>query len=242
MADLGVNVDHVATVRQARRAVEPDPIAAAVLAEIAGARCVTVHLREDRRHVQERDVRILREIVQTRLNLEMCTSDDLVRFALDVRPDSCTLVPERREELTTEGGLDVTGGGAAVARAVERLKAGGIRVHLFVDAVPERIEASAGVCADGVELHTGPYALARGKVDRAREIERIHGAIAAAVARGLRVNAGHGLTYGNVPALASIPEIEEFQIGHSIVARAVLVGMERAVREMVDLVSAGGGR
>jgi pyridoxine 5-phosphate synthase len=234
---LYVNLDHVATVRQARRTDEPDPVRAAVLAELGGADGITVHLREDRRHVNERDVRLLLETVRTGVNLELAVAGEVVALALEGRPMQATLVPERREEVTTEGGLALDGAARrkSVASVVERLRERGIRVSLFVDPVPEAIDASRDLGADAVELHTGEYANA----DRSRrpgEVERLRGAAEHARGLGLAVHAGHGLTYENVAPVAAIAPIEELNIGHSIVSRAVLVGMERAVREMKTIV------
>ncbi|MBN1807887.1 MAG: pyridoxine 5'-phosphate synthase [Planctomycetes bacterium] len=233
-AELGVNIDHVATVRQARRAVEPDPVAAAVLAELGGADSITVHLREDRRHIQDRDVHILRQTVRTRLNLEMAVAEEVVAVACQVVPDQATLVPEKREELTTEGGLDVVGNLERVSAVAARLKSVGIKVSCFIEPDPAQIEASIKAGADAVELHTGSYANA-GREALDDELKRIYDAVAHAGEGGVRVHAGHGLTYWNIAPLAEIPEILEFNIGHSIVSRAVLVGMERAVREMKAL-------
>ncbi len=236
MARLSVNVDHVATLRQARRAREPDPVVAAVMAELAGAHGIIVHLREDRRHVQERDLRVLRETVKTHLNLEMAADEEIARIALEVRPDMATLVPERRQELTTEGGLDVVGRREVVGEMVKRLKGGGIRVSLFVDPVPSQMEAAAEIGSDVVEIHTGIYAEALTAQVREAELRRIVEAAKVASGLGLEVHAGHGLDYRNVAPLRSVEEIVEFSIGHSIIARAVIVGMERAVREMLELV------
>lgn len=235
MTQLGVNVDHVATVRQARRTFEPDPVAAAYLATLAGAEVITVHLREDRRHIQDRDVRLLKDTVFTKLNLEMAMAESIVRFALDLRPDQVTLVPERREEITTEGGLDVVSQEKRVRRAVSRLKQRGMLVSLFVAPKETQLKASAEVGADLVELHTGPYANARTERGRARRLAELRRAFQRSQDLGLRVNAGHGLTYFNVQPVAALNP-EELHIGHSIVARAVLVGFERAVREMKDLI------
>ena len=226
---LGVNVDHVATLRQARGVDYPDPVEAALVAEAAGADGITVHLREDRRHVQERDVEALRRRLRVKLNLEMAVTDAMVDFALRVRPDDACFVPERREELTTEGGLDVVRQAARVRAAAARLHAAGIRVSLFVD--PERDQLAAGALPDvhAVELHTGDYANASAS---ARELDRLRAAAAEAARLGLEVHAGHGLTVANVGPVVAIPEIVELNIGHSIVARAVVVGMAAAVREM----------
>lgn len=229
---LGVNIDHVATIRQARRTVEPDPVGAAVLAELAGADGITVHLREDRRHIQDRDVRLLRQTVRTHLNLEMAATDEMVSIALDIRPDYVTLVPERREEVTTEGGLDVAGQLDRMQHVVQTLQTAGIPVSLFIDADKDQIEASAAVHAKFIELHTGPYAEAHDEETVAKELAVLAQGCELAISKGLRVNAGHGLTYWNVFPVACLPGMEELNIGHTIVSRAVLVGMERAVREM----------
>lgn len=237
MPALGVNIDHVATVRQARRTIEPDPVWAAVLAELGGADGITLHLREDRRHIQERDLRVLRETVQVKLNLEMAADEEVTRIALDVRPDQATLVPERREEVTTEGGLDVVAQRDRVAACIERLKAAGIEVSLFVDPVEEQIAVARDLNADAVELHTGRYADARTTADRLAELQTLKSAARAALDLGLTLHMGHGLTYRNVRPIARIPGVSELNIGHSIVARAVMVGFERAVREMKQLVA-----
>jgi pyridoxine 5-phosphate synthase len=232
---LTVNVDHVATVRQARKADEPDPVHAAVLAELGGADGITVHLREDRRHIQDRDVELLRRTAKVPLNLEMGLAPEILAIALRLRPDWVTLVPEKRQELTTEGGLDVRSDVARIRKAAKRLKDRGIVVSLFVDPDRAQLEASAEAGADAVELHTGAYANARGK-ERERALAVLREAAAFARGQhGLGVHAGHGLTYGNVMPVAAIPEVSDLAIGHSIVARAVLVGMERAVREMKEL-------
>lgn len=232
---LGVNVDHVATIRQARGIDIPDPVAAAALAELAGAEGITVHLREDRRHIQERDVRLLRQTVKTKLNLELANSPEIVDFALEILPEDCCLVPERREEVTTEGGLDAAGLAGELAPTIERLRGAGIRVSLFIDPEEPQIAASADSGAQFVELHTGRYAEAGTEPEREETLAQIRRAVNLARDRGLRVNAGHGLNYRNVRPVAEIARIEELNIGHAIVARAVLVGMERAVREMVEL-------
>ncbi len=234
---LGVNIDHVATIRQARRTIEPDPVWAAALAELGGADGITIHLREDRRHIIDRDVRLLKETVQVKLNLEMAAEDEIIGIALETRPGQCTLVPEKREEITTEGGLDVIGQSERVAAACRQLKDAGIEVSLFIDPVTEQIEAAADMGADAIELHTGAYADASsvGEVDR--EFETLQQAAAATLDAGLVLHMGHGLTYRNVSRVAAIPGICEFNIGHSIISRAVLVGLERAVREMKALVS-----
>ena len=236
MARLGVNVDHVATVRQARGTNEPDPVTAAALAELAGAEGITVHLREDRRHIQDRDVEILRQTVQSRLNLEMAATDEMVAIALRLRPDCVTLVPEKRQELTTEGGLDVLGQSAHLRPRIAALQAVGIVVSLFVDPVRGQIEAASHVGADTIEIHTGSYCETKDVDSRAIELEKIAEAIRVGQQCGLGVNAGHGLNYRNIAPVVALGGIEEYNIGHSIVSRAVLVGMERAVREMVELV------
>jgi pyridoxine 5-phosphate synthase len=235
MIHLGVNIDHVATVRQARRDIEPDPIHAAVICELAGAHGITIHLRGDRRHIVDRDVRLLRDIVKTKLNLEMAATDEMIGIALDVGPDQVSLVPEKREELTTEGGLDVASQVDHLTDAVSRLSEGGIPVSMFIDADPEQIAASKEVGAVAIELHTGTYANCRDDAEQAVELEKLIKGGRQAVALGLRVHAGHGLTYRNIIAIKQIPQLYEVNIGHNIVARAVLVGLDRAVREMLEL-------
>lgn len=232
MLTLGVNIDHVATIRQARRTVEPDPVAAAVLAELAGADGITVHLREDRRHIQYRDVYVLRQTVRTHLNLEMAPTDEMVAIALNIKPDYVTLVPEKREEVTTEGGLDVVGQAQRMGDIVAKLQHAGIPVSLFIDADADQINVAAQMQAKFIELHTGRYAEAADEASRTQELEALAKGCEQAIAAGLRVNAGHGLTYWNVYPVASLPGMEELNIGHSIISRAVLVGLERAVREM----------
>ena len=232
---LGVNVDHVATLRQARRVSYPDPVTTATLAELAGAEQITIHLREDRRHIQDRDLRILRDTVQTVLNLEMAASAEMVKVAYEFKPDTVTLVPERREELTTEGGLDVSSQRDQLTKLIKNLKDGDIVVSLFIDPDLDQIRASHRCNADRVELHTGRYCEARNEKDRKKELSRIVDAAKAAAKLGLGVAAGHGLNYENVRPIARIQEIDELNIGHAIVARAVLVGLERAVREMIQL-------
>ncbi len=235
MASLGVNIDHIANVRQARRTVEPDPVSYALLAELGGADGITVHLREDRRHIQDRDVELLRSTVRTRLNLEMAATAEMEAIALRLRPDMVTLVPERREEVTTEGGLDVAGQVETLRSLVGRLQAAGIGVSLFVDPQPQQLQACAATGARWVELHTGTYAEAS-FADQPRELARLIEATALARQLGLRVNAGHGLTYQNVEPVAAIEGMEELNIGHTIVARALAVGLEQAVRQMKALV------
>ncbi|ORJ63045.1 pyridoxine 5'-phosphate synthase [Geothermobacter hydrogeniphilus] len=237
MAKLGVNVDHVATVRQARGVSEPDPVIAASLAELAGAHGITVHLREDRRHIQDRDVRLLRQTVQSRLNLEMAATDEMVGIALDILPDSATLVPEKREELTTEGGLDVCLHRNLIKKQTGLLRQAGISVSLFIDPDIEQVKAAHRAGADFIEIHTGSYCEARTDQLRRQELEKIETALRAGRKLGLGVNAGHGLNYQNVDKVAALSGFHEFNIGHSIISRAVLVGMERAVREMLALIS-----
>ena len=237
MLHLGVNVDHVATLRQARGVDYPDPVEAALVAEAAGADGITVHLREDRRHIQEWDVEELRRRLRIKLNLEMAVTDAMVAFALCIRPADACLVPERREELTTEGGLDIVRHAPRVRGAVERLVGAGIRVSLFIDPDEAQLRASADAGAPAVELHTGDYANARAPAAAARELERLRAAARIAARLGLEVHAGHGLTVANVGPVAAIAEIVELNIGHAIVARAVLVGMAAAVREMKDAIA-----
>jgi pyridoxine 5-phosphate synthase len=232
---LGVNIDHVATLRQARGTRYPDPVEAARLAEGAGADSITVHLREDRRHIQERDVHLLKEVVQTRLNLEMAVTEDMLAFAGRVLPQDCCLVPERRQELTTEGGLDVAGQLPRVREACGRLGAAGIRVALFVDPDPAQIEASAEADAPVVELHTGAYADAPGPHKQAEELHRLVEASRQAARLGIEVHAGHGLHYHNVGAVAAIREVVELNIGHAIIARAIMGGLAAAVADMKKL-------
>ncbi len=235
MASLGVNIDHIAGVRQARRTVEPDPVSYALLAELGGADGITVHLREDRRHIQDRDVQLLREVVRSRLNLEMAATAEMEVMALGIKPHMVTLVPEKRQEVTTEGGLDVAGQLGSLTGLVGRLQEAGIGVSLFVDAAPAQLEASAASGARWVELHTGTYAEASwGR--QAKELARLTEGCFLARSLGLRVNAGHGLTYQNVEPVAAIEGMEELNIGHTIVARALAVGLEQAVRQMKALV------
>jgi pyridoxine 5-phosphate synthase len=236
MSRLGVNIDHVATLRQARGGREPDPVWAAVLAELAGADGITIHLREDRRHIQDRDLRLLRETVQVRLNLEMAVAPEIVDLALQIRPDQVTLVPERREELTTEGGLDVAGQVDRVGEAARRIAGAGIEVSLFIDPDPRQVEASLAMKVAAVELHTGRYADAPEGPARQGELEALRQAGASIVAGGLELHAGHGLNYRNVGPIARIDHMAELNIGHSIVSRAVFVGLGPAVREMKDCI------
>ena len=236
MAKLGVNIDHVATVRQARGGVEPDPVAAAAIAEFAGADGITVHLREDRRHIQDRDLTILRKTIKTRLNLEMAATDEMVTIAQQIKPDMCTIVPEKRLELTTEGGLDVRCNLEQIKSAVERLRSSGIPVSLFIDADSDQIKAADKVGADFIEIHTGLFAAATDWKSEEKELIRIENGVKLALKLGLGVNAGHGLNYSNIKRIATIRGIEEYNIGHSIISRAVMTGLERAVRDMVELV------
>ncbi len=237
MPKLGVNVDHVATIRQARMAAEPDPVWAAGICESAGCHSIVVHLRQDRRHINERDLSLLRDKIRTRLNLEMSAAKEIVDIACKARPEQATLVPEKRAELTTEGGLDVKGSGKSLQQAIERLKDKEIGVSLFIDPDTKQIDASSRLGVDCIELHTGEYANARTDKKKNLELERLRGCVQYAVKKGLRVNAGHGLTYINVKDVARLPAVEELNIGHSIVSRAVLVGMDRAVKEMLGLIS-----
>ena len=228
---LGVNIDHVATLRQARRARYPDPVHAALVAEMAGADLITLHLREDRRHIQIQDVRLLKDAVKTRMNLEMAVTDEMLELARHVRPPDCCLVPEKRQEITTEGGLDVAGQMQRIKEAVSTLKVSGIRVALFIDPDPKQIEAAAQVGAPVVELHTGAYADSTGS-QQASELQRLVAGAKLGASLGIEVHAGHGLNYHNVQPVAAIPEIVELNIGHAIVARAVFDGMTAAVRDM----------
>jgi pyridoxine 5-phosphate synthase len=235
MASLGVNIDHIANVRQARRTVEPDPVTHALLAELGGADGITVHLREDRRHIQDRDLRLLRDTVRTRLNLEMAATEAMEAIALEILPDMVTLVPERREEITTEGGLDAAAQVGSLGGLVTRLQGAGIGVSLFVDPEAAQLDAACASGARWVELHTGRYAEARWQA-KPGELARLTEATMIAQQLGLRVNAGHGLTYTNVEPIAAIPGMEELNIGHTIVARALAVGLQEAVKEMRALV------
>jgi pyridoxine 5-phosphate synthase len=237
MAHLGVNIDHVATLRQARRTNEPDPVWAAALAELGGADGITLHLREDRRHIQDRDLEVLRKTVTVKLNLELAANSAVIEIACRVRPDQATLVPERREEVTTEGGLDVAGNRAAAADAIRRLRDAEIIVSLFLDPDPRQIEAARELAADAVELHTGRYANAATDAERAAELASLSSAAALVRRNGMTLHAGHGLTYRNVQPVARIEGMSELNIGHSIVARAVMIGFQHAVREMKQLIS-----
>lgn len=234
---LGVNIDHVATLRQARRGALPDPVAAASIAELAGAAGITAHLREDRRHIQDRDIALLMQTVTTKLNLEMSVADPIVRRALEYKPQCACLVPERREELTTEGGLDVRSQAARVKRVVTRLQANGTTVSLFIAATPDQISAAADTGAVFIEFHTGSFADATNERMQIRELAALVRGAEQARTLGLRVNAGHGLNYHNVHLMHHVPYLEELNIGHSIIARAVLVGLDRAVRDMTALVT-----
>lgn len=236
MPRLGVNIDHVATIRQARRTIEPDPVWAAALAELAGADGITLHLREDRRHIQDRDLRVLKDTVQVKLNLEMAAEAEITRIALDVQPHQCTLVPEKREEVTTEGGLDVVNNSDKVKQCVDQLLAAGIEVSLFVDPDKEQIAAAKQLGVQAVELHTGRYADATSDRQRREELTSLIDAGEFACNEHLLLHMGHGLTYRNVVPVAQIHGVCELNIGHSIIARAVMVGFERAVREMKELI------
>ena len=237
MLELGVNIDHIATVRQARKTVEPDPVWAAALAELGGADGITVHLREDRRHISDRDVNLLRETVRCKLNLEMACAEEMVKIAGKLRPDQATLVPERREEITTEGGLDVASQPEAIKKIVKRLQDRGIVVSLFLDPDPKQIESGLQTGCEAIEIHTGCYALAKAGSKQNRELQRIQTAGEMIRSAGIRLHAGHGLTYHNVLPIASIPNMRELNIGHSIIARALMVGMKEAVSEMKRLVN-----
>lgn len=236
MAKLAINVDHVATLRQARGGTEPDPVAAAAIAELAGADGIIVHLREDRRHIQDRDLKLLRHTVKTRLNMEMAATDEMVAIALSLKPEVCTLVPEKRQELTTEGGLDVRMNLQVIEKAVARLQEAGIAVSLFIDPDPDQIKASNKIGADYVEIHTGSFAEAKDLKTEEQELIKIENSIKLASKLGMGVNAGHGLNYANIKKVAALGGIEEFNIGHSIISRAVFTGLDRAVRDMVDLI------
>jgi pyridoxine 5-phosphate synthase len=231
MVELGVNIDHVATLRQARRTVEPDPVAAAVLAELGGADSITIHLREDRRHIQDRDVRVLAETLRAKLNFELSCAPEIVKIACSVRPEQATLVPEKRQEVTTEGGLDLRPRSPELRNAIATLRDSGISVSLFIDPDDQQVRIANELGVDAVELHTGQYAEARGQ-EQLRELRRLEHASQLVNDLGLKLHAGHGLTYQNVRPLAAIPGMRELNIGHSIVSRAVLVGIKEAVREM----------
>lgn len=243
MTKLGVNIDHIATLREARKTNEPDPVAAAVIAELAGCHGITVHLRSDRRHIQDRDVELLRETVKTRLNLEMAVTDEMIRFAREIKPDTATLVPELPGELTTQGGLDCVRNYDMVSAAAQELESAGIAVSLFIDPEKQQIEAAQRIAAPIIEINTASYADAslyltlKTEVAAAEALEEIKAAAILADSSGIRVHGGHGLTYRNVRAISQIPEIEELNIGHNIISRAALVGLDTAVREMLVLLS-----
>nr|WP_321467525.1 pyridoxine 5'-phosphate synthase [uncultured Desulfobulbus sp.] len=235
---LAINVDHVATVRQARGGAEPDPVLAAGICELAGAEGIVVHLREDRRHIQDRDVRLLRQTIKTKLNLEMANTPEIIDIALDIVPDMITLVPEKRKELTTEGGLDVVDNAKKLTKTIARMRKAGIPVSLFVDPNPDQIQAALDVGATFVELHTGRYCDAKGEEEQEQEYHLIEQTSELAYESGLRVNAGHGLDYRNTAPIAALPFIEELSIGHAVISRAVMVGLDKAVREMLNIVRA----
>ena len=236
MIKLGVNIDHVATIREARKGKEPDPVWAGALAELAGADIITTHLREDRRHINDRDLRLLKETIQTKLNLEMAATPEIVGIALEVCPEKVTLVPEKREEVTTEGGLDVRGNLSALKETVKRFQDAGILVSFFIDPVEDQLMASLEAGAQFVELHTGSYANSVGEEAVNRELDKLMIAADRGRELGLRINAGHGLNYLNVKPILSLPNLEELHIGHSIISRAVFVGLDRAIREMFSLI------
>lgn len=236
MPHLAINVDHVATVRQAREITEPDPVLAAGICELAGAEGIVVHLREDRRHIQDRDVEILKQTIKTKLNLEMAAAKEIINIALDLKPDMITLVPEKRKELTTEGGLDVIAGEKKLAKTIQKMRKAGIPVSIFIDPDPAQIEASVAVGATFVELHTGRYCDATSEKERDLEFRLIEQSAELAFESGLRVNAGHGLDYLTTARIAALPTIEELSIGHAIISRAVFVGLDQAVREMLAIV------
>ena len=235
MASLGVNIDHVAGVRQARMTNEPDPVEMAFLAELGGADGITIHLREDRRHIQERDLAILRETIKTRLNLEMAATQEMLDLALKIKPDMITLVPEKREEITTEGGLDIVANKEKLKIFVDKIQSAGIPISLFVDPIFSQLEASSNISVRWVELHTGTYALSSWK-NQALEFSKIKEGVIKARNLGLRVNAGHGLTYQNVEPIASIQGVEELNIGHTIISRALAIGIQEAVKEMKEII------
>ena len=235
MPALGVNIDHVATVRQARQTFEPDPVWAAQEAHLGGADCITFHLREDRRHITDRDARLLKQVVCIKLNMEMSVEPAIVKIACNLKPEQCTLVPERRQEITTEGGLDVIGQRQRVGAAVKQLKKAGCLLSAFIEPVPDQIRASADLGFDAVELWTGGYANAKKPAEQRKRLQGLREGIAVAMQCGLTVNAGHGLTYYNIGPVAALPGLNEFHIGHSIISRAVFVGVREAVRKMKDL-------
>jgi pyridoxine 5-phosphate synthase len=236
VAKLAVNVDHAATLRQARGGMEPDPVTAALVAELAGAEGIIVHLREDRRHIQDRDLKLLRQTVKTRLNLEMAATEEMIAIAVSIKPEMCTLVPEKRQELTTEGGLDVRINLQSIEKAIVRLQEAGIGVSLFIDPNPDQIKAANKIGADYIEIHTGAFAEAKDWKTEEQELIKIENAVKLASKLGMGVNAGHGLNYTNVKKVAALGGIEEFNIGHSIISRALFTGLDRAVRDMVELI------
>jgi pyridoxine 5-phosphate synthase len=236
MARLAVNIDHVATIREARKTNVPDPVMASGIAEMAGAECIICHLREDRRHINDRDLNLLRQVVKTRLNMEMAAVEEMIKIARDLKPDIVTLVPEKREELTTEGGLDIKANPGYYAKVVEQMAEKGIKVSLFVDPDPVQIQTAHDIGADIVEIHTGSYSDARSEKEAEERFQRIVKAVEASSDLKLGVSAGHGLDYFNVKRFRSLPQIEEYSIGHSIMARAIFAGLDQAVREMIDLI------
>ncbi|MGD9950159.1 MAG: pyridoxine 5'-phosphate synthase, partial [Desulfobulbus sp.] len=238
MPFLAINIDHVATIRQARGGAEPDPVLAAGICELAGAEGIVVHLREDRRHIQDRDVRLLRQTVKSKLNLEMANAPEIVDIALEVVPDMITMVPEKRKELTTEGGLDVIANAKKLTKTISKMRKAGIPVSLFIDPKADQVQAAVDVGATYVELHTGRYCDAKGEEEQEQEFHLIEQTSERAYESGLRVNAGHGLDYRNTQPIAALPFIEELSIGHAVISRAVLVGLDQAVREMLDIVRA----
>jgi len=240
MKKLGVNIDHIATIRQARRGEKPDPVYAAVICELAGCDSIVCHLREDRRHIQDRDVYLLKKVVKTRLNLEMALAEEIIKIALDVKPDQVTLVPEKREELTTEGGLDVVKNFEKIKNSVKRFKDAGIKVSLFIEPDEKQILTSKEAGADFIELHTGRYADAKTEEEAVAELQKISKATEYGLSIGIRVNAGHGLDYHNTADICRIKGIEELNIGYSIIGRAVFVGLERAVKEMLEIIRRAG--
>src|SRR3990170_5749880 len=237
MAKLCVNVDHIATVREARKTVEPDPVAAAILSELAGAHGITIHLREDRRHIQDRDLHIMRQVVKTKLNLEMAATKEMIDIALSVKPDQVTFVPEKRQEITTEGGLDVILQENYIRRAIKTFKKADIPVSIFIDPDLKQIRTAKKIGADCVEINTGKYSEAKTEKESDVEFEKVKDAVKFAYKSKFIVHAGHGLTYKNVKRISDLKEISELNIGHNIIARAVLVGMERAVREMLNIMN-----
>lgn len=239
MKKLMVNIDHIATLREARGTYYPDPVYAAGIAEMAGASGIIVHLREDRRHIKDRDVKILREVVKTKLNLEMAATDEMVGIAREIKPDMITLVPEKREELTTEGGLDVAGLSKKIKNVIGAVREKGIKISLFIDPEEEQIIASSKIKADMIEIHTGAYSDARNETMRDRELKKVINAARRAKQLGLGVNAGHGLNYHNIDDIVAIDEIDELSIGHSIIARAVFSGLDQAIRDMIGLIAKG---